>query len=204
MAANNPNLLGSEEHLTENDIAAIAERFLYVYVTQASVDYLAALPDGGDSFRSRDVFACHVLHLAENAPPRDGRFGIRPRPSRLHRSLTVGSGARSTVCNWLVGALLNRGSLASRPKLAQGVRIVDGALYVIPSVMSEHWDAVKTHTRAPAAHRIGVAIAALSDHERTLDGRMYRRIRTDLLLQWCAESSYADPVDIQGVLENSP
>jgi hypothetical protein len=200
MAANNPNLLGSEEHLTENDIAAIAERFLYVYVTQASVDYLAALPDGGASFRDGDVFAKHVLYLAERAPERDGRFGIRPRPSRLHRSLTVGSGARSTVCNWLVGALLNRGSLVSRPKLAQGVRVRDGALYVVPSVMSEHWDAVKTHTRAPAAHRIGSAVHALSDGERTIDGVTYRRIRTDLLLQWCTESAYADPGTVQRAL----
>lgn len=201
LAANNSNLLGSEEHLTENDIAAITERFLYINVTEAPVAYLASLPDRGESFRNDDVFARHVLALAENPPARDGRFGVRTRPSKLHRSMTVSSGARSTVCNWLVGALLNRGSLASRPKLSQGVRVIDGSVWVIPSVMSEHWDAVKTHTRAPAAHRIGTAIAALSDFEKTLDGRGYRRIRTDLLLQWCAESGYADVGEVSKALQ---
>lgn len=200
MAANNPNLLGSEEHLTENDISAIAERFLYIYVTQASVDYLAGLPDGGAAFRDADVFAKHVLHLAENAPARDGRFGIRPRPSRLHRSLTVGSGARSKVCNWLVGALLNRGNLSARPKLTEGLRVYDGALYVSSTTLVEFWDAVKTNTRAPTTQQIGSAVTALSDRTDVLQGRALRRVRTDLLLQWCEETGYADPDAVRGVL----
>lgn len=200
LAANNPSLLGSEEHLTENDISAITERFLYVNVGQAPVDYLAALPCKGETFRNNDVFAKHVLYLAETPPTRDGRFGIRTRASRLHRSMTVSSGARSTVCNWLVGALLNRSSITTRPKLREGLRFDGGHLWVIPAVLSEHWDAVKTHTRAPAAHRIGTAIAALSDGTSTIDGKTFRRIRTDLLLQWCSESGYADTRDVMNAI----
>ena len=203
IAGNNDSLISAEEQLTENDIQAIVDRILYLEIAHEASAYLACLPDLGKSFRFGDRIARHVLWLSQNrAVVRQGRFGIRGEAGKLHRTLTVSSGSRSAVCNWLAGALAQWDSLTSRAKIGRALRVTDsGELWVNAAALVEGWNVVTTNAKPPSTRKIGQAVSSLSDNRRVQHkGINFRVIRLDLLAQWCDETGYMSGGEVRDAI----
>lgn len=206
VAGNNDTLISAEEHLTQDDIAAIVDRILYLEVPQASGEFLASLPDIGSSFRFGDRVARHILWLATTrAVERKGRFGVKGEAGRLHRTMTVSAGARSAVCNWLVAALSDWDTVQSRPKIAKGVKVQDGELWVNANAIVAGWDVVKTNAKPPSTRKVGQALSALAKKKKRkqTEGTNFRVIETELLLDWCEDAGYMSAEELRSCLDRA-
>jgi len=209
LAANNRNLLQTAEHLTEADIAAIVERIFYIRVSEASAVYLKALkqdaPDTLDRWVAGNAIAEHALFLAETLQvPRTNRFLVAGEASDLTNSLAVGTGLRSSVCQWLVGYLLDPLRLARCGKsntVMPLVRVNHGRFFVTARAITETWgEYVQQDYNPPTPMAVSKALAGLS-RETTLyiaqKNQKFRHVNFDLLVEWAAETGYATRQELE-------
>jgi hypothetical protein len=208
LAANNRNLLETNESLTPNDITAIAERFLYVHGPQAAADELERI--GGrkvieDLFVNGDGIAKHALWLAKNKSVPNGRFFFAGS-EEIARTLTTQSGIRGSVCSWLCMYLLNTGAADSLQENDQQKQIfVDGGkLFVTAQALAQMWAAYKTNRNPPSPAQAGSALRGLSEegvHER--GGRTFYVVDARNLVTWAEETGYCAPEQIRHALAGS-
>lgn len=173
VAANNTSILALDEDLTENDVHAIAERFVHVIATHEPGVFLRSLPCGGSSFVTEDRLAKHALWLRDHhtwTPA--GRFLVAGESDALFRTLLNTTGTRALILQWVVGWL-------AHPERAQGAARIDGGVWVTASTLNAMWSAYLSQ-RQPTAARIGDALRSVSDDER--DG--WRRISREAVRSW--------------------
>lgn len=166
LAANNDQLLQTNEHLSEADIQATAERFMYMPCQIEAREYLESLGDlHARSFVTTDKIAKHALWLRENRTIKDdaeqGRFFFKGGSEELATALTTSSGVRSLICQWLTSFLFNRAILKGRGLSTNHVFVVNGQLHVSPQAISDHWDVYLQHHRAPMISKIADALEGL-------------------------------------------
>lgn len=201
MAANNRNLLQTTEHLTKEDIDAIVERIFYLRVREEAKAYLNSLAPGvTTSWVEEDKIAEHVVWLAENTVvPRGKRFLVSGESSDLTRSLTVTTGLRASVCQWLIGYLLNPEKIRSRA-IGSLVKVSSGRLLVNAKVIVETWaDYVIGDKNVPRPMEVSRALAGFSQ-EITLrletgagvTNQKFRHVEFDDLVEWAEQTGYAD------------
>lgn len=201
LAANNRNLLQTTEHLTKEDIDAIVERIFYVRVQPEARAYLNSLAPGVTaSWVIEDKIAEHVVWLAENVSvPRGRRFLVAGESSDLTRSLTVTTGLRAAVCQWLVGYLLNPEKIRSR-QIGALARVSNGRFLVNARAVVETWaDYVIGDKNVPRPMEVSKALAGFSQ-EITLrldtgagsTNQKFRHIDFDDLVEWAEQTGYAD------------
>lgn len=208
LAANNRNLLETNESLTPNDITAIAERFLYVHCPQAAADELEKI--GGrkvieDLFVNGDGIAQHALWLAKHKAVPNGRFFFAGS-EEIARTLTTQSGIRGSVCTWLCMYLLNA---APADMLQEGdaqkqIFVERGKLYVAAQALAQMWPAYKTNRNPPSPAQAGSALRGLSEegvHER--GGRTFYVVDERNLVTWAEETGYCAPEQIRQALAGS-
>jgi hypothetical protein len=205
LTSNNKEMLNSSEHLTENDIAALVERFFYIYAPQEAADYLRELGETTvETWVTQDLIAEHALYLRDTYKVRRDRRFIASDTSAsnaLTRALATGSGIRGAVCNWLVTFLLEPSKLESSPA-RHLIKIYDNRIALNARILSDHWGMYPTNIPPPTATRISQAVSGLSNdrvHLRTgnTHGMMYRIIDTEYLVQWAEETGFAqrDTID---------
>lgn len=199
-AANNREMLTTDEHLTVNDVKAIVDRFFYVPTQPEATEYLKQIRERDPNiFRDRwidgDMIAEHVLYLQQTVQvPEHERFVGSGAASELTRTLTTSSGMRSHICDWLVGFLRDPSRLAQRGTVRGLVRVHQGRLAVNARVFVEAWDVYVTNTQAQPARRVATAVAGLSIgervHLREADGSQtwFRLIDTENLAAWAKDA----------------
>ena len=202
LTANNRQLLETNELLTPEDIAAVAERILYIRAGRDSRRILEELgPEAVRAFVTHNQVAEHALWLRDNHPvKREHRFLVSGVDSPLHRALTTSRGLPSAVCQWCVSFLLNPNKMtATNEKL---VRVKDGKLLITARALAESWDMYPTNLRPPAAGQISRALTSLCEPDkRSLtagNGRKtnYWTVKTTNLLTWCEDIGYATEAEI--------
>lgn len=190
LAANNEFLLKSNDVASSQDLEAIAQRFLYIYVGQEAADFLATIPREVKEQWIESGIARHALYLAKNHkienPGR--RFYVEGDVSQMHRLLMTGSKWNSICCEWLVKYLLNPEKFDS---LGSGlIRRQDGELLVNDQALSEGWDLyLKTKLDCETA-KVGAALRAISKSQKRRQLRWnneryrYREIDVEHLISW--------------------
>ncbi len=210
LAANNQNLLETTEHLTENDIAAIVERFFYLPVQREAVAYLTTLGrDVVSTWIEKDAVAKHCLWLSENiVVPRNTRFLVSGEASDLTRSLASGTGQRANICQWLV-FYLQAPTLLNSTRHRHFVRVKGGKLYVNVMALWENWNLyLKTTKDAPSTMIISKALAGLSvgaamrDLDNPTHIRRFRIVDVSLLVEWALNADVASEEEILQYLAN--
>lgn len=214
LAANNRNLLQTSEHLTEADIAAIVERIFYIRVTDASADHLRRIkresPETLTRWVDGNAIAEHALFLAETIHvPRTNRFLVAGEASDLTNSLAVGTGLRSSVCQWLVSYLLNPSRLTRCGKaetLVPLVRVRNGRFFVTARAITEAWEEyVGQDFKPPTPMAVSRALAGLSKEITLYIGKKnqkFRHVQMELLVEWAAETGYATSEELHEALAN--
>lgn len=211
LAANNKNLLETNEALTPNDIAAISDRFLYVKMPEACAAVLKKI--GGREkieqlFIQENGLAAHSLWLAENLKdlPDTGRFFFDGGSEEIARTLTTGSGVRGSICTWLAMYLINPEAL----NVVQGGRkgpplvfVKNGTLHVSPAALSQDWLAYKINRQPPSPAQAGAALRGLSLEGVVEVGDVtYYQIDRRNLTTWAEETGYCSAQQLISKLEN--
>lgn len=204
LTSNNDELLRSDIH-TKEDLHAIAQRFLMINAGSDSTDYLLSLPDV-DSWRREDVFAEHVLCLAEDLPvEKAGRFWVEGNAEEMSLGLMVGSHWNSRVCQWLVQYLMHPDLVSSG--LRGTVRRRGGEFYVNEQALLSHWQQYFPGTREePEVERIASALRTVSQGRgrvrRGYKGVMvqYHHIDVNTLLLWVDRTGVGDHETILATL----
>jgi hypothetical protein len=198
VAANNEDVLSTQENLSAYDIEAIIDRYFHVPTQKEAADYLRDA-DTSEWVRG-DRIAEHVLFLVENHQWRSqGRFLIKVQDDSLHRQLVTRTGVRSAICQWLTGYLLNPRKFDNDAKAMDLVRIDNQRLLVNAQGILNCWDSYVRNERCPTTgHLSSDLIALCRDVPRVrLMNRSgarvnYRVFNTDNLFAWAERNGFAD------------
>lgn len=202
-AANNRDLLSTNENLTTNDIDAIVDRVLHIEAHPDAAEYLKTLTqEERDALVDGDEIARHFLWITENHTLESNhRFFVTGERTDLHRSLTVATGIRSAVCHWLWSFLDD--PMKMQANKSELVMLRDGCLYVTAHGMARFWSLYETNCHPPQSGPLSKAIAGLSLRRRQLvvNGLKcrYRQIDPENLIAWC-EINDIDTARIREIL----
>jgi hypothetical protein len=195
--------LGNED-LSEDDLEAIAGRFLHIHVSDAPVKYLASI--GGRSategWVNGDMILAHALWLKEHRRVVPGnRFLVEGHATRMHRSLAMQPRVSALALEWIARYLDD-----VKPELMQTdiIRIGDGEILVNGPGMADHW---RTYIKAdfpPTTTMLGRALGNLSKGTSTKRedasvnpaarsrNRRFHSINPELVLQWAEQHQVGD------------
>lgn len=180
IAANTPDLLRfDDEDFTEDDIAAVAARILYIkpdLVPGSSPprslagDYLISLGGrvGTEGWvENGDKIAAHALWLRDNRVVNPGsRFLVEGEISTMHRRLATHGSIRGLVIEWIAKALLDDTKYMQKNP---GIQFGDGKLFVNAGYIKSTWEQILDDKRGPPSlKKIGQALRPLAQDERRL------------------------------------
>lgn len=207
VAANNEDVLMTGESLTEEDIHAISERYLHIPCNPKAARFL----EKQDTFRwiAEDRVVEHIWWLHENMDwEPDGRFLIKdPDDESLVRSLSVRSGGRSSLAEWLVNYLRRPEDFNSDAKSDLLVRVKDGQLLVNVKGISLGWGIYVPQEKTPATYKLMRDLKSLLvDNKRvkasTPDGRInYYVVDIRSLKEWAKVTNLMTPEEIDKALQ---
>lgn len=197
MAGNNPDLLRPQGDMSEFDLEAVAERFLFVEVPLAAREYLLELggPKVVNDWIYKDKIAEHALWLAETRSIKEaGRFLVTGQRKRFHERLAVNSGVGSGVCEVLAKVISSKKPIP--PAVKDMLLVGTGEVFVNVNAIEILWPEQVKSADVPGMQRLAKALKAIS-HEVVkvrVNGtqRNYARVRIDQLVAWAEENGVAD------------
>jgi hypothetical protein len=191
LAANNEFLLQDAHLVSQEDRAAVAQRFLYHKIGKDAAEYLETIPREQKRQWLEHGIAEHVLWLSENHTIKTPgkRFEVDGDESEIHRMLLTSGYWNRIVCEWLVRYLDNP---LIYDNAGQGyARIENGELLCNVQALTDSLTVYLQHTRVtPDTPRMGEALRALAKSKdrvqlRQNHGRVrYFAIDVEPLLDW--------------------
>lgn len=190
LTANNEFLLDTKEVTSQQDLEAIAQRFLYIKVSKEAAETLGEMEREKKEEWARNGIAAHALWLAKNhAIKTPGkRFWVEGDVGYMHSQLLTGSKWNSIVCEWLVRYLMNPKPFDTK---ATGlIRIEEGQLLVNDQAIIDGWSLYLNTKQEPETSKIGTSLRAISSgadrKQLRFGGRQvrYRPINIVHLLSW--------------------
>jgi hypothetical protein len=216
LCANNDRMLAlGNEDLSEDDLDAIAGRFLHIHVSDAPAKYLANI--GGrsatDGWVSRDMILAHAFWLKENREVVPGdRFLVEGHATRMHRSLAMQPRASALALEWIARYLDGVTPDVARADI---IRIGDGEILVNGPGMGDHWRTYIKSEFPPTTTMLGRALGNLAKGTSTKRengagnsaarnrNRRFHRINPELVFQWAEQNQVGD-VDAMRKMINAP
>lgn len=204
LAANNQDMVSTNENLTMHDIEAIVERILHVPVTEEPAVFLRALSEQGNKI-TPDEIASHCLWLQRTRViDSTSRFLVTGAQTSLHRRLTTSSGLRSAICHWITSYLLEPHKMDATRSLL--IRRYDGEVLATTRGLTRHWDLYETNQEAPPAGPVSKALAGVSIRKRLLkagDGRptWYWIVDPENVCAWAEDNGFADRAQIMELIQ---
>lgn len=176
LAANNLNMLSIPGELTNQDIAAIGERFTYIF--SADDDFRAAqflVSKGGGEFALRlvqeDRIAKHALWLRDNRPIiLGGRWAVPGSCGELLRVMRTGAGLRWPICHWIVAWIMDSANqkgtpvssmFPSKAAASSALRVSEGKVYAHPAKIRGGWGEYLDGEFAPPLQKLQKAFVEL-------------------------------------------
>lgn len=207
LAANNEFLLDSKEVSSAQDLDAIAQRFLYINVSDEATGLLNNTPRKVREAWATDGIARHALWLRDNhtieMPGK--RFWVEGDVSQMHRLLMTGSKWNSLCCEWLCRYLMqpNLYDTSATGLIRRGA----GELLINDQALIDGWELYIKNTKTePETAKIGAALRALSSSSRRKQLRnknartRYRIIDVDHILAWSDRHNIGDREVILGAV----
>jgi len=206
IAANNAFLLDSSGVSSAQDLEAIAQRFLYVPISQTASDYLDTLPRKKKIDWLNYKIAEHALWLAENHEVKEPgkRFWVEGDVSQMHRMLMTGTKWNSMVCEWLVKYLMN-----PQPFDTQGTGLIrrqGGELLVNDQAIVDGWNHYMSPRIDAETAKIGAGLRAIAKTKDRTQLRWqgkrirYRQIDMNHLVDWSNTYNIGDEETMFGQL----
>jgi hypothetical protein len=183
LSANSTSVVEGEDHLSADDVGAIADRFLFINVAGDVPAYIADI--GHHVFAewiTSGAVARHMLHLHETVPMpvKPGRYTV-PTDGAPELALTMATGTAlgSASAEWIYRFLLDPQALYNLMNPSgkiECVHVQKGVLYVTATVMADHFDLYCRGMSRPTVRNISrgldsVARAAPENVELPLSGK---------------------------------
>lgn len=224
LAANNLNMLNIPGELTNQDIAAIGERFLYIDLDDD--DFRAAqflISKGGGEFALKlvqeDRIAKHALWLRDTRSIIvGGRWAVPGNCGELLQAMRTGAGLRWPICHWLVAWLMDTAKapaaslFPSKAAAAAAVRVSEGKVYAHPAKIRAGWGEHLDGEFAPSLQKLQKAFAELcvsGDAGRkqfrlkgTEEKVWMREIALENLLTWAAMFDGPTEAELRAAIEH--
>lgn len=193
IAANNRDVLSFHESLSEDDVQAIADRFLNINVRREAADCLV----GMNTTRMADVeIAEYALWLRDNyAWEPEGRFLVAGNDAALYRMIASMSGPRSEVMRWLMAWLEEPHRLRVIAKDRAHICVFKGDVHVQASTIVDFWSTY-LNSRAPSFKEVTKAVSEMSVAQRNINGSIMKAIQWDCIKVWCHATDYATDADL--------
>lgn len=189
ICANNDRLLAmGDEDLGQEDLHAVAERFLHIRVEKEAALYLAKL--GGREY-TKDwvdgrVIANHLKWLSENRPVRLGnRFLVEGHTTQMHKSLATQGTVANLVLEWIGKYLTNP---IDANKVVKNILVGSNYICVNTVTVKEHWENFLKDNRIPTVTRIGRCLSNISKSSVIIKGCRYHIVDGDVIFGWLKES----------------
>lgn len=210
MAANNDTLLDTDELLSEDDLKAIAQRFMFVPIGPEAKEYLSQFSREETAKWIDYKIAEHALWLQENYEIKElgKRFAVEGDVAQMHKLLLIGAPWSSLVCEWLVRYLMNPMALDNNGKFFILRR--NSELWVNNQVFVEGWNIYLGNVQEKVnSRKINTAIKTISitkDPKQKRVGktgkkrRWYRQINVEYLIHWSNEYNIGDEETIKANL----
>lgn len=219
ISANKADIFVAEHKaLTNNDIAAITERFLCIHVNPAAADFLADLkhnhmddPEVSSIFLG-DAIPRHVWWLHQNREVVDNdRLIVSGLPhSELALKLMVGTGLRSGLCQWFANYIL---ATDEKRKMNSGVAPIvdtmnDGSSRLLVSAHMVHtlWSSFNSQEDKPRLDSLEKALGGICDQRTTkrINGKHHALRAVNLLRvkYWTAINDRASTEEFDAALEH--
>jgi hypothetical protein len=211
VAANNPEILRTDDPLTADDIAALAERFIFIKCNPAAEalfkGWAAADPAATaqlTEYWASEGIARHVLWLAENYEHTpQGRFLVKGDSLAIQRTLATQSGLGSLVIQWLGEAVTSPSRIPAEARAGCFFE-PDGSFLVTTSAVESGWGAILPWARQYTARAISNELRKLGEEgpRKHRDGRRLRTYAIDLeaLETWAVESGRCDRGELQAII----
>lgn len=197
LTANNKNLITTKEHLNHDDIEAMGERILFLRCRDDAREYLENLGDWdkvNELFIEKDAFAKHIMWLnKERRPPAVGRFLVGEGTENVVDELSLSSGWREGLFEWITGYLAKPELLTIDSSAGKPLVYADEKLWVMSSTVSDSWVTYcrNGYHQGPTPSAVGRELTSMVDVPRrrfaAVDGSRpyYRMLDMKLLRTWC-------------------
>lgn len=197
LAANNDSMLDIHDVATQDDLDAIAERFLYIRLTEKTLRAIEQVPYETRDRWEREGIARHAMWLMRHHKvERPGnRFWVQGELSEMHLLLVGGAYWNSLVLEWCVGYCMDPGPF---DRHASGlVRRGDGHLLVNVEALTRYWQTYIGEQRQPSTQKIAEALRSISRGNRVQkrwNGRRiwFMPIDVNMLFTWSDNTGKGD------------
>ena len=207
MAANNADMLGTKEEMTQEDIDAIVERVFYINITDdRSARYLIKLgPEAIVDMIESGKIAKYVLWLNQTHKVKEKtRFIVSGKDSIFHKMFAVGSGLSSAICHWIISYLQNPQKINLNAKDLIFVR--DGEIFITQKSLNDYWDMYTTHTAPQTPAKISKALVRVCHNQKksvklaSVGPRKFWQVDLDNLYAWAEFNNYVSKEELQTYL----
>lgn len=201
IAANDPGVVFGRAALTQEDIQALMDRFVYVtphgdarrILNEVSKDTLRAWVEGNGIAR-------HMLWLAQNRKvDGTGRLACPASLGVMKDRLVIGTGLRWEILDWITSYLANPSLITPEflklRGLAKPVHVTSqGTIWIRGESIFAYWDKFGDSKRTPEKRRIIEEIGHMCTSRATFGNAHYRCLDTELLMTWCktADKEFPD------------
>jgi hypothetical protein len=198
IAANNDRIFDTGEELSADDLAAVAQRFLYIHAPNSAAEYLESLggPPVTTVWVNENKIAEHALYLRETRKVNESsRFLVEGEAREFHEHLATGSGMTSAVVEWIVKYLVDPTTKNSSKNL---VLVGEGEILVNTEAMvgEVQWKSRVPSANVPSATKIGRALSNLSTAQFRIKvgdfQRVFHQIKPSMLLGWAERHQVGD------------
>lgn len=179
IAANNLDVLNTNEEMSAEDRAAFAERLVHIDLAPGKAKLMSMQPRIQTYWLNERYLAEHILWLSQNrqVTHMGDRFTVASNHTRLHDGLASRAGFAGDVAYWLL-------SYVSSPERANNahlpIELVDGKLRVNTGALVQGWAHYLKDHRPPSPSQISRALKSLSTGGRqkitVVEGGRRRRI----------------------------
>ncbi len=207
LSANNADMLVFEESLSQEDLEAIAGRFLHIKCKgQAAapvIAYLAQVNPKANKWVDNDVIAKHALYLRDTRKVIPGkRFLVEGSARDVSKQLATRGGVAGRVAEWLVRYLCETptSTLAAKqssPQQKDLCRVGNGRYLVNTNAIVVFWEQYAKSKVTPTTPQVGLALRNLSTRQVRTGSKRFFDIDIEAISSWAEANLIGDAGMIQ-------
>jgi len=205
LCANTGNLIKLPGDPTNDDVAALAQRFLVIEVKEDAGLYLKTIPPERLARWASYAIAEHCLYLADNREfERGRRFLVEGDLGSMGSRLLNNNDRSSSLTEILTRLILEPEPYYNNTKARQYIQRDDDAIWVNAQVFAEVWEAYLSNVKPLGTRQIGNALNTITTGQ-TMRLRVgprrvkFRQLRIDHVAQWADAHGLCDEEDFETI-----
>lgn len=207
LCANTGNLIKLPGDPTNDDVAALAQRFLVIEVKEDAGEYLKTIQPERLARWASYAIAEHCLYLAENREfERGRRFLVEGDLGAMGSRLLNNNDRSSSLTEILTRLILEPEPYYNNTKARPFIQKEEDIIWVNAQLFAEVWEAYLPNTKPLGTRQIGNALntITLGNTTRLKVGARrvkFRQLRLDHVAQWADAHGFCDEDDFETIAE---